>query len=285
MIKVTPCFYYFAIINYHLKLRITFILLTDCHTHLDQFHPQEIEDIISRAREVDVRVVMVAGTTLKSSEKCVELAVKFPELLACVGLHPMNLDENVSDADYSSLYDMGAKCSKVVSISEIGLDFAYGPEDHFFQESVFRRQIEIAKELKLPVICHSRNAHGDVVRVLKEEHAWEIGGAIHYFQGNSVEAAEILDLGFYISVAKPILRLPDLQNVVKNVPLNKIVIETDSYPQHFKSKREKWTEPKDVVLIAQKLSEIKRVSFDEVASSTTENLRMVLRERSWSDKY
>ena len=122
-------------------------MLTDCHTHLDQFHPQEIEDVISRAREVGVGVIMVAGTTLRSSEKCVELAVKFPDLLACVGLHPMNLNESVSDADYSSLYKMGTECSKVVSISEIGLDFAYGPEDHFFQESVFRRQIEIAKEV------------------------------------------------------------------------------------------------------------------------------------------
>ena len=260
-------------------------MLTDCHTHLDQFHPQEIEDVISRALGEDVRVIMVAGTTLQSSEKCIELARRFPEVLACVGLHPMNLNETVSNSDYSRLYDMGLRCSEVVSISEIGLDFAYGPEDHFFQESVFRRQIEIAKELKLPVICHSREAHDEVIRVLKDEHAWEIGGAIHYFQGNAAEALEILDLGFHISVAKPLLRLPDLQTVIKDVPLDRIVIETDSYPQRFKSKREKWTEPKDVVLVAQKLAEIKGLSFDQVASSTTENLRMILRERPWSEKY
>jgi len=124
-----------------------------------------------------------------------------------------------------------------------------------------------------------REATPDCMRILRDERVQELGGAAHYFQGTWEEATAVMDLGCAISLAKPLLRLPELQEVAKRVPLASIVLETDAYPQPFKKKRDKWTEPKDVALVAEKLAEIKGCSVAEIVDKTTKNALALLGQR------
>ena len=144
--------------------------------------------------------------------------------------------------------------------------------DREWQYNAFRLQIRMAKTLKLPIIFHSREADNETLRILKEEQAFEVGGAMHYFQGDEALAKKVIDMGFFISLARPLTRLEKLQKVVSNISLDHIVLESDSAPQPFKSKRENWTEPRHVKDIASKVSELHNVSFDEVKTTTYNNI-------------
>ncbi|MDW8119747.1 MAG: TatD family hydrolase [Chloroflexota bacterium] len=258
-------------------------LLCDAHTHLDQFPDEEIPLILERARRADVGLIIAAGVTLASSQRCIALAEAYPEVWAGVGVHPMELTAPLTEADLAQLETLARSCPKVVAISEIGLDFSPDAPDRAWQYEAFRQQIRLARRLRLPIIFHSRelpgypDAHWEVLRLLREEQAWEVGGAMHYFQADLSIAQACLDINFHISLAKPLLRLPHLAEVVRALPLTAFVVETDSYPQPFKKRREQWTEPQDVLLIARKLAEIKGVPLEEVALTTTRNLLRVLR--------
>ena len=172
---------------------------------------------------------------------------------------------------------MAKSSSKVVCISEVGLDYLPASPDHDTQDQVFRQHIRLARSLKLPVIFHSRESHPAVFKVLREENADEVGGAMHYFQGDEATAREAINCGFYISLARPLIRLPALQEVAKIIPLENIVLETDAAPQPFKKYRTNWTEPRHVQSVAQTLAEIKRIPVEEVARATTGNLARMLR--------
>jgi len=114
---------------------------------------------------------------------------------------------------------------------------------------------------------------------LKEERAYEIGGIMHYFQGDAETARKVIDLGFYISLARPLLRFSYLQDAAVEIPLANIVLETDAAPQPFKSKRENWTEPRHVAIVAQKLAELKDLPVSEIEEATTRNMRDVLGDK------
>jgi len=251
----------------------------DCHTHLDQFGDAEVPDILERARAVGVTSVIAAGTTLDSSARCVELARRHPGLYAGVGIHPADLTGPVDDEVYGRLRDLAASSPRVVVISETGLDFLETSPDRALQEEAFRRQIRLARELGLPVVFHSRGAHGETLRVLREEGIREVGGVFHYFQGHEATAHEAMEMGIYISLARPLLRLPELQEVARRLPLESVVLESDSYPQPFKRHRRNWTEPRHVADVAAKLAELKGVTVEEVADVTTRNLVALTRGR------
>ena len=208
-----------------------------------------------------------------------ELAHTYPLLYAGVGLHPMNLTGPVDDQVYAALQELATQSSKVVVISEIGLDFMEGTPDRQLQDQAFRAQIRLALELNLPTVFHSRESHTEVLRTLCQEGADRVGGAMHYFQGDEATARKAIEAGFYISLAKPLLRLPELQETVKSIPLEHIVLETDSAPQPWKRKRENWTEPFHVRQVAEKLADLKGVTFEEVEAATTANLVRMLKGR------
>ena len=257
------------------------ILLGDCHTHLDQYPLAEMPDILNRARESGVAFAVCAGTTLQSTQNCIDLADMHEPLYAGVGIHPMEANDPVDEKVYAELERMAKSSSKVVCISEVGLDYLPASPDHDTQDQVFRQHIRLARSLKLPVIFHSRESHPAVFKVLREENADEVGGAMHYFQGDEATAREAINCGFYISLARPLIRLPALQEVAKIIPLENIVLETDAAPQPFKKYRTNWTEPRHVQSVAQTLAEIKGISVEEVARATTGNLARMLRlERS-----
>ena len=252
------------------------ILLGDCHTHLDQYSTAEIPEILDRAHKSGVAFAVCAGTTLKSTQDCIDLADRHGPLYAGVGIHPMEAHELVTEEVYSELGRMAKSSSKVVCISEVGLDFLPESPAHETQYQVFREHIRLAKGLKLPIIFHSRKSHNEVFQTLREENAGEVGGAMHYFQGDESTAREAIDCGFYISLARPLTRLPDLQEVAKAIPLENIVLETDAAPQPFKKYRTNWTEPRHVQSVAQTLAEIKEITVEEVARVTTGNLARLL---------
>ncbi len=251
-------------------------LLADCHTHIDDYPPDEMPDILQRAQDAGVRFIVVAGTTMESTRKCIDLSSQYDMLYAGVGIHPMNARETIDEETYTDLKSMAEGHDKVVCISEVGLDFLPDSPDHDVQYQVFREQIRLARELKLPIIFHSRESHPEVFQTLREERAGDMGGVMHYFQADEATAREAIDCGFFISLARPLLRLPELQEAVRNIPLDNIVLETDAAPQPFKKYRHNWTEPRHVQTVAQKLAEIKGISLDEVAQTTSRNLTRLL---------
>ena len=246
-------------------------MLVDSHCHLDEFQNDEIANILVRAKEVNVDLVVTVGTTLENSFRAVELSTIFPNIWAGIGIHPMEVDREFDQVAYKTFSDLIDSTDKVIAVSEIGLDFLDTSPDRLLQYQVFREQIRFARERMLPIIFHSRESYSETLKVLREEHAYDVGGIMHYFQGNETIAWEAIDLGFYISLAKPFLRSEDLQSVVKSIPLENIVLETDAAPQPFKDNRQKWTEPRHVYDIASKLSEIKNISFAQVEEVTTKN--------------
>ncbi len=251
------------------------LLFGDCHTHLDQYDLAELPGLVERAAEVGVTSVILAGTTLESTRACIGLAGGFDAFYAGVGIHPCQAYERVDDAMYAELERM-AQLPKVVCISEVGLDYLPESPDHSVQDQVFRAHIRLAKSLDLPIIFHSREAHSACFRVLREESAGDVGGAMHYFQADEGTAREAIDCGFYISLARPLTRLPEVQEAARAIPLENIVLETDAYPQPFKKYRSNWTEPRHVSEVAQCLAEVKGVSLEEVSEVTTANLRKML---------
>ncbi len=255
------------------------MILADSHTHLDQYPAQEIPEILERAEGVQVGPIICAGTTLDSSRICVSMAGEHAVLYAGVGIHPMEVQTSMPGDErlLSDLEELARSSPKVICISEIGLDYLPESPDVPSQHRMFREQIRLAKALGLPVIFHSRDSHSDVFRVLREEGAGDVGGVMHYFQDDEDTAREAIDSGFLVSLARPLLRLPHLQEVAKDLPLENIVLETDAAPQPFKKYRHNWTEPRHVRDVAEKLAELKGISVEEVAEATTRNLATLLK--------
>ena len=256
------------------------MLIVDTHTHLDSFSDAEVSSILARARRVGVGAVISAGTTESTSRRAVELTSAFPDMFAGVGVHPMDLEGPIDDAAFVRLRRMASSTDKVVVVSEIGLDFMEGMPDRAVQYQAFRRQIELARDLRLPIVFHSREAHAETLRVLREERAYEVGGTMHYFQADARTAEEAIDLGFLISLARPLLRLPHLQEVAASLPLEHVVLETDAAPQPFKAKRENWTEPRHLRDVAQKLADLQGRDVREIEDATTQNVLRLFGEDS-----
>ena len=254
-------------------------MLIDCHVHLDSYTDAEVSEILERGREVGVGFVISAGTTLSSSERSIALSGKFADFFSGVGIHPMDIETPFDDATYERLEQLAVANEKALVVSEVGLDFMEGAPDRALQYTAFREQIRLARQLEYPIVFHSREAHDEVFRVLREERAYEVGGVMHYFQGDLDTAKRAIDLGFYISLARPLLRYSYLQEVAAAIPLDNIVLETDAAPQPFKAKRENWTEPRHTRVIAARLAELQDTTVEEVEAITSRNIRRMLGEQ------
>lgn len=254
------------------------VALIDCHCHLDGFSDGEVGQIARRAATAGVGAMITAGTTIETSRRAVRLAEGNPALFAAVGLHPADLSGPVLDEEESALAEL-TESGRVVAMSEIGLDFLETSPDRAVQFQAFRRQIGIARELELPIIFHTREAGRETLRVLREERGFEVGGAMHYFLGDETSAREAIDLGFHVSLPRPLLRMPDLQAVAAGLPMAWIVLETDSFPQPFKKDRSRWTEPRHAADVAAELARLRDMEVSEVAAATTSNALAMLGRR------
>ncbi|MEE2700887.1 MAG: TatD family hydrolase [Chloroflexota bacterium] len=257
-------------------------IFADAHSHLDQFEASEIPGILRRAEEVGVNTIVVAGVTVQSSIDAIALAEQNHNIFAGIGIQPSDVTRQIDEGLYRELTTLAQSSRKVVCVSEIGLDFTPGMPDIGLQTQAFRAQIALALDLGLPVIFHSRERPGhqedhlETLRVLDEEKVKEVGGAFHYFMWDPTIANKCFEMNLLVSLSKTLLRLPHLQQIVKDLPLNKLVLETDSYPQTFKKNRSRWTEPKDIPSIAAKVAELKQLTVEDVANVTTSNLLELL---------
>ena len=243
-------------------------MFIDIHTHLPQYNDEELSGIINRWRSNNVKFVVSVGTTIEDSRKSIDLSNNHYDILSGIGLHPSDLTSEWKK-DLIELKELSS--SKISMISEIGLDYQETSPDKDDQIEAFEFQIQIALDNKLPIVFHTRNSMDDAYAILKNFNFSYEPGAIHYFDGSYDQAKSMIDLGYKISFAKTLIRYDHLKEVAEKVSLKDMVIETDSYPQYFKKNRERWTEPKDVKLVAEEISKIKKIKLDDVAEITTSN--------------
>ncbi|QEK13376.1 TatD family deoxyribonuclease [Crassaminicella thermophila] len=249
-------------------------MLFDSHAHLDDKRfDKDRNQVLENAIENGISYILNPGADFETSVKAVELANEYDMVYAAVGVHPHDA-KDVDDMTLALLKGL-AKKPKVVAIGEIGLDFHYDHSPRDVQREVFRKQIALAKEVKLPIIIHDREANDDVMRILKEEKAFDTGVVLHCFSGSAELARQYINLGAYISIAGPITfkNARKTVEVVEKIPLEYLFIETDSpylTPVPFRGKR---NEMAYVKYVAEKIAQIKGISFEEVAYQTTENAK------------
>ena len=267
-------------------------MFIDSHAHIHQHNPNEVPGIIERAVQKNVGAILTAGTTVADSREAIELAKRQTRVFAGIGIHPTEITNSISEDQLSQLEGL-ATAPQVVVMSEIGIDHQGTSPDKDWQEESFYAQIKIAREHKLPLIFHIREQDDDydahsardaALSILKETGAGDIGGSAHYFQGRWSFAEKLLDLGFNISFAKTLTRIADLEETEKKTPTSRLLLETDAYPQTFKKNRAKWTEPRDISLVSEKLAALRNVTTEYVCRTTTENTLAMLGARGSSIK-
>ena len=248
-------------------------MLIDCHVHLDTYKEEEIHQILRRARQAGIKSVISAGTTLESSQRSIELGRHFPEFYSGVGIHPTNIKVNLDDSIYGQLKNLALSSKKVLVISEIGLDFMEGAPDKPLQYQAFREQIRLARDVDMPIIFHSRESHDEVFRLLREEQAYTVGGAMHYFQGDERTANQAIDLGFYISLSGILTfkNANDLREIIKDIPIDRLLLETDSPYLAPVPERGKRNEPSFIIHTAKKAADIKNLDHNSFFEITTNN--------------
>ncbi|MCP9461604.1 MAG: TatD family hydrolase [Nitrospira sp.] len=251
----------------------------DTHTHLDDVRYDSDRDaVMARAREAGVEAFVTIGCDLASSQAAVALADQYDSVCAAIGIHPHEV-RHIADGWYDELRRLAGH-KKVVAYGEIGLDYHYNHSSPKEQRERFREQVQLARELKLPIIIHTREAQEDTIAILREERASEVGGVFHCFSGDAWLAKDALDLGFYLSFSG-ILTFQNatmLRDIAKTVPLDRLLIETDCpylAPVPYRGKR---NEPAYVVQVADKLAAIHGVlSSQEIAARTTANAKRLFK--------
>ncbi|GAB6992544.1 TatD family hydrolase [Paenibacillus pini] len=246
--------------------------LFDTHTHLDapQFD-EDREETISRAYEAGVTRMINVGFNRETIPSTMKLAETYDFIYAAVGWHPQDAI-TMQEGDLEWIASL-CKHPKVVAIGEIGLDYYWDTSPKDVQQHVLRQQIGLARELQMPIVIHNRDAHEDVIRILREEKASEVGGVMHSYSGSWETAKMCLDMGFHLSFGGPITfkNAKQPKEVLAQVPMDRLLIETDSpylTPHPFRGKR---NESAHVRLVAEAAALIKGVDVEEIAEITTKN--------------
>jgi len=245
--------------------------LVDTHAHLDSGqYRDDLDAVIARAEAAGVGTILTVGCDLESSRASMELARRFPRVYASVGIHPH--DAATVDAAALATLKQLATADKVVAIGEVGLDFYRDRAPRDLQRQALRAQIRLARELGKPLIVHDREAHAEVLAILQEEGASEVGGVMHCFSGDLELARACVALGFFISFAGP-LTYPHsaLRKVAAELPIDVMLVETDCpylAPQPWRGKR---CEPAFVRVTAEALATIKGLTLEDVARITSLN--------------
>jgi TatD DNase family protein len=248
--------------------------LIDSHAHIQgSEYTADLDGVVKRARDAGVEEIVVVGGAgeLSSNDAAVALAESFPGLFASVGMHPHDA-KDVSEEDFQRLKDL-TQSPKVVAVGETGLDFYYDHSPRDIQIELFCRFIQMARETRLPLVVHDREAHREVAELLRREGRGEIRGVIHCFTGDFGAAMNFLDLGFYLSFTGIITfkNADPLREVVRRLPLDRILIETDSPYLAPVPHRGKRNEPAFVCLVAETVAKVRGVPLEEVARATSLN--------------
>ncbi|WP_322908049.1 TatD family hydrolase [Paenibacillus campi] len=247
-------------------------MLFDTHTHLDsKDFDEDREQVIERAYNNGVTRMVNIGFDRETIPTTMQLVEQYDFIYAAVGWHPVEaITMQPGDLEW-----IASLCSheKVVAIGEIGLDYHWDKSPKDIQHRVLREQIGLARELNMPIVIHNREAHEDIVRILREEKASEVGGIMHAFSGSWETAQMCLDMGFHISFGGPITfkNAKQPKEVLKQVPMDRLLLETDSpylTPHPYRGKR---NESGYVRLVAETAAELKGVSLEEISEITTKN--------------
>lgn len=254
------------------------IELFDTHAHLDvKEFAEDWEEVVKRARENGVKYILTVSDTPVACYDAVAIAEKTDDIYAAVGVHPHEAKKFTSDVE--TLLKHLAEREKVVAIGEIGLDYYYEHSPKEVQREVFRKQINIAREVGLPIIVHDRDAHADTLKILKEENAKEVGGVMHCYSGSLEMAEEIISLNFYISFGGPVTfkNAKKAPEVARNVPRDRLLVETDSPFLSPEPKRGRRNEPARVRYVAEKIAELRGETLQEVSQYTTANAKKLFK--------
>lgn len=249
-------------------------MLFDTHAHLNAMqYSEDVEEVIKRAQEEEVCNIVVVGFDRPTIARAIELAEQYDFIYAAVGWHPVDAVD-MTDEDLYMLEQLAAH-PKVVALGEMGLDYYWDKSPKDVQKDVFRKQIALAKKVKLPIIIHNREATADILTILQEENAQEVGGIMHCFTGSVEVAKQCIAMNFYISFGGPVTfkNAKKPKEVAKEIPLEHLLIETDCpylTPHPFRGKR---NEPSYVKYVAEAIAELKGISVEEVAWQTTENAK------------
>lgn len=247
-------------------------MLIDTHVHLNADHyDEDLDEVIERAREAGVSHFVVIGFDNKTIDRTMELIDKYEDVYGVIGWHPVDAVD-CRDEDLARIEKLSSH-PKIVGIGETGLDYHWDKSPKHIQKEIFKAQIALAKRVNLPLIIHNREATGDVVEILEEEGAGEVGGIMHAFSGSPEIADRVLKIGFMISLGGPVTfkNAKQPKEVAKYVPLDKLLIETDApflTPHPHRGKR---NEPAYVKLVAEEIAKLRDISYEEVAKATSDN--------------
>lgn len=250
------------------------IMLIDSHAHLydDRFH-RDRDKVINDLNKDGIEIVIVPASSINSSIEAISLARRYKNLYATVGVHPCSTGEMKED-DIKTLRQL-AKNSKVVAIGECGLDYHYDYSTKEVQKRWFIEQIRLAKELNLPIVVHDREANLDTYNIIKSEFDSSLKGVMHCYSGDLELAKKYVDMGFYISIAGPITykSAVKLKEVAKYIPLEHLLIETDSPCLTPSEAGKKRNEPFYVRYVAGTIAQLKNIPFEKVETQTNKNAK------------
>jgi TatD DNase family protein len=240
-----------------------------CHINFPELN-EKIDEVLFNMRDNNISHALCVSVTLDKIDEILGLATKYSNIYASVGVHPDY--EDIQEPDIETLYSY-SKEKKVVAIGETGLDYFRLKGDLTWQRDRFRTHIRAAIKSKLPLIIHTRNAQEDTIKIMKEERANSATGVMHCFTESYEMAKQAIDLGFFISFSGIITfkNAESLRETVKKVPIENILIETDSPYLAPVPNRGKLNEPANVRYVAEKIAELKDISIEEVAEITTNN--------------
>ncbi|TFJ93011.1 TatD family hydrolase [Lentibacillus salicampi] len=247
-------------------------MLFDTHVHLnaDQFF-EDREETIQRAFDAGVNYMVVVGFDRQTIPLAIEIAEQHDTIYAAVGWHPVDAVD-MTDEDLDWIEELSGH-PKVVAIGEMGLDYHWDKSPRDVQKDVFRKQIALAKKVNMPIIIHNREATEDIMELLQEEKASEIGGIMHCYNDSAEYVQRFLDMNFYISLGGPVTfknaTLP--KDVAVEVPLDRLLVETDAPFLAPHPNRGKRNEPAYVKLVAEKIAELREMPFGELSDVTTKN--------------
>lgn len=252
--------------------------IIDTHAHYDdeQFD-KDREKLLTILPEVGIELVVNVGASIESSKTTIALTKKYPHVYGAVGVHPSNTEE-LNEENFQWL-SQAARQEKIVAVGEIGLDYYYDEPDRQIQKKWFERQIELAENMGLPIIIHSREAARDTYEIMKANHCENIGGVIHCFSYSVEMAKQFLDMGFYLGLGGVVTfkNAKTVKEVASYVPLDRIVLETDCpylSPVPYRGKR---NSSMNLPYVIETIAQIKEITEEEVRRATNENARKLYR--------
>ncbi len=256
----------------------THLIETHCHLDMDVYE-NDLREILKRAQASKIKHIITIGIDEESSQKAVKLARKHQMIRASVGIHPHDVD-NIAPSTLGNLKKLATDNKDlVVAYGEIGLDYAKQYSSVENQKKYFQLQLDLAKELQLPLIIHDREAHEDILTLLRHCGPFNHGGVMHCFSGDQGFAEQVLDLGFYISIPGIVTfkNARDLQKVASSIPADRLLLETDGPFLAPVPKRGKRNEPSYLLYIANQVAKLRNTTLEQLAEQTSNNARKLFK--------